>query len=242
MRINHIGEHHKNKLDQWFNIVKKEGEKWVIIFQDYQQEYTVYYHNIINGRVKNFEYPSVCGIGYVGIGKYHPNNSRKIYNRWKSMIRRCYNKKEQERTPTYKDYSVAEEWYNFQVFAEWCAENWKTYMDGWELDKDILCKECKIYSPETCCFVPQEINQLFVKKFFRKNGLPKGVYNSGGSFRSRISINGNTLLLGTFKIIEEAFEVYKVEKEKYIKELADKWKGLVSDKVYQALYQYKVEI
>jgi hypothetical protein len=31
-------------------------------------------------------------------------------------------------------------------------------------------------------------------------------------------------------------------KESYIKEIADKWKYKIADKVYQALYNYKVEI
>ena len=31
------------------------------------------------------------------------------------------------------------------------------------MDKDILVKHNKIYSPDTCMFVPQTINNLFVK-------------------------------------------------------------------------------
>lgn len=45
-----------------------------------------------------------------------------------------------------------------------------------------------------------------------------------------------------FDTAEEAFEVYKNEKEDYIKKLADKWNGKITEKAYQAMYNYKVEI
>lgn len=48
-------------------------------------------------------------------------------------------------------------------------------MVGWALDKDILVKGNKIYSPETCCFVPQEINNLFTKRKSCRGTLPIGV-------------------------------------------------------------------
>jgi hypothetical protein len=57
-------------------------------------------------------------------------------------------------------------------------------------------------------------------------------------FTSRL----NSKHLGTFDTPEEAFQAYKVAKEEYIKEVADKWKDKITEKVYQALYNYKVEI
>ncbi len=221
MKINHIGEYHKNNLNQWFNIIKKEGNRWVIVFRDYQQEYVIYYHNIINGRVKNFEYPSVYDVGYIGVGKYNSKNSKEIYNKWKNMIRRCYNKEAQQKFPTYKDVIVCEEWKCFQNFAKWYEENCKPWMDNtWHIDKDILSADCKLYSPETCSFIPQEINQLFVKNFFRESGLPKGVYSSGYKFSARININKKLLLLGTFNTFEEAVtarEQAEIEKYGFLK-------------------------
>lgn len=41
-------------------------------------------------------------------------------------------------------------------------ENWKPHMEGWHLDKDILLKGNKVYSPETCAFVPAKINSLLI--------------------------------------------------------------------------------
>ena len=45
-----------------------------------------------------------------------------------------------------------------------------------------------------------------------------------------------------FKTSEEAFQAYKTAKEAYIKEVAERWKGKIDDKVYQALLEWKIEI
>ena len=48
--------------------------------------------------------------------------------------------------------------------------------------------------------------------------------------------------VGYYKTPEEAFQSYKGVKEFHIKAVADKWKDLISEQVYQAMYNYKVEI
>ena len=115
-------------------------------------------------------------------------------------------------------------------------------MQGWHLDKDILIKGNKIYSPETCCFVPQEVNILFIKNSKRREGLPIGVYKQKNSFVAHLSKGKEQIYLGSFSTIEECFQAYKIAKEEYIKEMADKWKPLIHLKVYEAMYNYKVEI
>ena len=40
----------------------------------------------------------------------------------------------------------------------------------------------------------------------------------------------------------EDFNAYKTAKEIYIKELANKWKGKIDDRAYEALMNYAVEI
>ena len=46
--------------------------------------------------------------------------------------------------------------------------------------------------------------------------------------------------LGYYNTPEEAFLVYKEAKEKRIKEVANKWKGKISDNVYEALINWHV--
>jgi len=48
--------------------------------------------------------------------------------------------------------------------------------------------------------------------------------------------------LGVYKTIEEAFAIYSNKKEEIIKQIADEYKNVIPDKVYNALYEYKVSI
>ena len=40
----------------------------------------------------------------------------------------------------------------------------------------------------------------------------------------------------------EAFNAYKQAKESFVKEQANKWKGKIGERAYNALMNYKVEI
>ena len=132
------------------------------------------------------------------------NKPTKIYRIWKGIIGRCYSEKVQRKNPTYKDVTVCKEWHNFQNFAEWYDENYNPEtMQGWQLDKDILFKCNKIYSPETCAFVPKEINILFIKP---KHNLPTGVTCRRNKFQVNISKNKIRMFLGAFDTLEEAFQ------------------------------------
>lgn len=50
-----------------------------------------------------------------------------------------------------------------------------------------------------------------------------------------------SLHIGVFDTELDAFNAYKNAKEKYIKEVADKYKGIIPNKVYQALYDYEID-
>lgn len=201
------------------------------------------YLNIQQGGVKNPNHPSVYSTGYEGVGEYSFKNNNKCYNNWREMIRRGYSKKHKDRNPSYSGCCIIKEWHNFQNFAKWHEENWKKHMDStWELDKDILQKGNKTYSPETCCFVPKKINLLFVKNNIRRGELPIGVNKSGKNFNAKIMKNNKEEDLGTFKTPEQAFQAYKTAKEAHIKEVADKWRGQITEPCYEALINYQVEI
>ena len=193
------------------------------------------YEDIKRGEVRNPYHTSIHGVGYIGNGKYNRKNHSEAYSCWVSMLRRCYS----EEHPTYKDCTVSKEWKCFQSFAEWFYDNCKK---SYELDKDILIKGNKIYSPETCCFVPIEINILFIKSNKKRGDFPIGVCKIGNKFRAQISNKRRQIYIGMFDTVEEAFEAYKIAKENYIKEVANKWKDQIKPNVYQALINYQVEI
>lgn len=117
--------------------------------------------NIKRGQIKNPYHKTVYGIGYYGNGVYHARNNNiktEEYIKWSSMFTRCYNEQYQKRQPTYIGCSVAEDFWNFQNFAEWY--NKKKYKCNYplELDKDLLYENNKIYAPNKCCLLPKEIN------------------------------------------------------------------------------------
>ena len=65
----------------------------------------------------------------------------------------------------------------------------------------------------------------------------------GKAFKAQISKNkGKREHLGYFNTEIEAFNAYKTAKESFIKEQANKWKGQIDDRAYNALMNYQVEI
>lgn len=184
--------------------------------------------------------PSVVNEGFIKDIPYLSSHER-VYICWHAMASRCNSSKVHQKQPTYKDCEVCEEWRKLSSFKEWFD---KHYVEGWALDKDILVKGNKVYSPETCCFVPQEINTLFTKKQRVRGGYPIGVSfcKNNQKFRAQIHKDGKMWGLGYYKTPKEAFHAYKVAKEAYIKEVADKWRSKLDPKVYEVIYNYEVEI
>lgn len=153
---------------------------------------------------------------------------------------RCYEGK----YPSYINCYVNDYWHDFQNFAKFYVEC--PYREtGWQLDKDILFKGNKEYGPETCCFVPADLNGYMKTNANRRGDYPIGVKLSylKNSYESRVrGFDGKQILLGKHATPELAFEAYKTTKENVIKEKAEFWKDQICPKVYQALLNFKVEI
>ena len=204
-----------------------------------------------SGTVFNPMKPSMHNLGFIGLGKYDSFNHKKAYSAWCRIFERCYGKTYLEKFPTYKDVEVCKGWYNFQNFAEWFySQEHSESLDErgklYQLDKDILAKGNRVYSPDTCCFVPACINGMFIscKDVTMKSGLPVGVgRNKRGSILvARLNLGKlGQVKLGSFYSAEEAFLAYKRAKEAHIKGTAEIWKDRIDDKVYQALMNYEVE-
>ena len=161
------------------------------------------------------------------------------YSHWSHMLRRCYDERSLEKYPNYKGCSVCEEWHTYSSFKKWFDIN---AVEGWHLDKDILIKGNKLYSPNTCCFVPPQINSLLVnRRRFRGNELIGVHRNSSGTFFALCSKDCKSERLGTFNSEHEAFLAYKKAKEENIKRVADIWRDKIEEKVYVALCNYIVE-
>ena len=165
------------------------------------------------------------------------------------MLQRCYYDKFHERNPTYIGCKVCDEWLNFQNFAEWYEKNYyEVEGETMCLDKDILVKHNKIYSTDTCIYVPQTINLLFTKNNSKRGESVIGTTPFKGKYVVQCHlINPKTgkskyEYLGRYDTQEKAFEVYKYYKEKNIKEVADYFKNLIPKRLYDGMYSYEVEI
>lgn len=200
-----------------------------------------------NGSIKCPYEPTVYNVGYTGEGKYKTwieGKHTEQYKVWIQMIRRCYDIKTNKRRPTYKNCIVSKEWHNFQNFAKWYDENYYEIAgQKMHLDKDILIKNNKVYNSKSCMFVPERINTLFIKSNSTRGKLPIGVCEEHGKYRATCR-NGTKIrkTLGLYNTPEEAFETYKIYKEKVINEVAEEYKNQIPDKLYQALLNYEVEI
>lgn len=210
--------------------------------------------DIKKGSIKPLNQPSVEGIGYFGVGRFVPSLYRdgekvdpRIYAYWVRMFSRCYNPFElnKDKNSKYRDIHICKEWHNFQNFAEWAIKQKNNNLD-FELDKDLLSNNTKIYSPETCCFIPIEINLFLIQQdvgnYYRGvNVVKPKLKNSKIGYIARCSIKGKREYLGFYNTPEEAFAAYKNAKENYAKELAAKWKDFVDIRVTEALLNYTVE-
>lgn len=135
-----------------------------------------YLSSVRLGCVRDDSLPTTCGFGYIDIeGESIGRNMTKEYQIWNNMINRCYNEKELSRNPTYKDCHVSEDWMYLSNFKEWCHQQIGFDQVGWHLDKDILSKDNKVYSEDTCVFVPSEINCAVTNNKSVRGQFPQGV-------------------------------------------------------------------
>lgn len=150
-----------------------------------------------------------------------------FYQTWTGMLRRAYYKKWKEAHPTYEGVSVTPEWWSRRAFTEWMRrQEW----EGRQLDKDILWPGNKIYGPDTCLFVPAEINLLLTNHAAARGKYPEGVtYDKRRKkLAAHIRKDSKLIHLGYFTDVNEAEAVYLRAKIVEIHRKADKYPGPIS--------------
>lgn len=186
---------------------------------------------ITKGCVSDPHTPTVCGVGYIGVGEYKSECNGKAtpaYSVWSCMIGRCYNPHAKE-YPRYgaAGVSVCEGWHNFQVFAEFFYKNWQ---EGLQLEKDILQPGNKQYCPEFCRFVPCYLNNLLVHQKNISNGLPVGVYymkpgpRMVGELKKPYMTEYRKKSLGTFSDPMLAHRAWQLNKAESIDEAVNRYR------------------
>ena len=210
-------------------------------------ETTVRLGDIKSGKVKDKYLPSVCGVGIVGI-KYPISEGGaqiKEYTLWNSMLKRCYSDCSKKKRPTYEGCKVSDKFKSYEYFYEWCNKQIGFNSKDWQLDKDLLVKGNKIYSEDSCVFLPHEINTVLIKCTASRGEYLIGVHWSkkDKTFVARVNKGkGKRENLGSFNTELEAFNAYKQAKESFIKEQANNWKDKIDERAYKALMNYTVDI
>lgn len=177
----------------------------------------------------------VCGIAHKDIANVGDMPS---YNMWRRIIGRCYRQSELVQRPCYYSCVVCKEWFTFSNFDKWYNEH---CIDGWEIDKDLLSDGFKYYSPETCCFLPRELNAFLsscVRKITVKKSPHIGIKNVRGKYVAILKINGKSTHLGTFETLDEAIKAYnKAKKERFLIHI-EKYKDQLEPRVLDALLKF----
>ena len=197
--------------------------------------------------VRNRYLPSLYGVGYLGEATVMDGCGRlsKEYVIWSKMLERCYCSKYLARKPTYDGCTVSDNFKNFTFFKNWCNKQVGFGEKYFSLDKDILLKGNKLYSEDTCAFIPRELNNLLTLRKASRGNLPIGVTPSRSNilkYTAKVTIFGKGVVLGDFNTPTEAFYAYKVAKEEHIKCLAKSYEKILDARVVNALINYEVSI
>lgn len=232
--VERLGETNINYQGCSMKIIKYRNSKSVDIeFEDGTVYKSANYKNFKSGSVKNINYQN---------NNIRNKERKRIKDVWRSMIYRC------GRAKAYKTCIVSDEFLDFDNFYNFYIENKWTDDLLLVLDKDIMCENLnlknKIYSKETVLLVDQRINSLFINSQ-NNRGLPKGVYLDKETKKYFYMSNNNKEVFKSnlFNTQDEAFLAYKLNKEKYIKEIADEYRNkypTFPNKIYNAMYEYEV--
>lgn len=161
--------------------------------------------------------------GY-GVNDYNGKvKNNPLYTAWANMLERCYSDKFHKKNLTYIGCTVCKNWLSLSNFKKWYDVN---YVEGCHLDKDIIKRGNKIYSPKYCRYVSPQLNMLLTDCSAKRGNLPQGVYLGKGkevdSYKARVAYNGKQTYIGCFPVIKSAFMAYANAKHKIIIDAARK--------------------
>ncbi len=148
-----------------------------------------------------------------------------FYLAWKGMISRCYDPSIKKRQPSYDGCTVCEDWKTFSNFKAWMeTQDWQ----GKEVDKDILVKGNKLYSPDTCLMVNTVTNTYVQDAITLSSDSRIGVHTTFtklgvARYRaiSKNPINKKEESLGTYNTSEECHLAWRRRKHEIACLLSD---------------------
>jgi hypothetical protein len=144
-------------------------------------------------------------------GTYPNRFETSAYLLWHSMSARCSLNNNSK--PSYAGCSLSENFSNFQYFADWVQNQigYKEYK--FEMDKDILVHNNKVYSEEVCVFIPADLNKFLTLRNACRGNRLIGCFKKQNKFAAGLTINSRNKWLGTFDTEMQAHLAYVEAKE-----------------------------
>jgi len=89
------------------------------------------------------------------------NSNCPYFSKWFSMLMRVLDPKYLKKYPTYEGSTICDDWKYFSNFKLWVDSQPNKNWMNCHLDKDLLSGS-KHYSPETCVFISEELNNFLL--------------------------------------------------------------------------------
>jgi len=238
------GDQYPTKRCGVVEVIEYRGSANILIkFLDTGNTQAVRQESLLKGTCIDKKDQRIFGVGvndYRGQVSDSKNGKNKTYKKfylcWKSMLQRCYDLKELEKHPTYEKNFVCEEWRSLSKFKEWFDDN---YVEGYQLDKDILNPFENEYCPDNCWFIPQDLNKSMAIK--TKYGKLTGVHKQntgkfciavGAGKREKVTYKGG------FLTEMSAFEEYCKLKKNYLLKTLVKYEDSLPKDKYERCYDF----
>lgn len=217
-----------------FEVIHIDRQRITIRFED-GWETIAAKGNVVKGSVRNPYARTIYGVGYRGEGP-HKMHGQLTYSKWHGVLHRCYDEQYNLDHPTYTDAYCNDYWHNYQNFCGWAHKQIGFGVKGFDLDKDLLFKGNKEYGPDTCVFLPQELNKILGNTSSERGISTRPDLN--GKWMARYNSIFGEVYLGCHEK-EKALAIYQEHKLKYLKERASAWKDQIDPRAFKALIEYE---
>ena len=211
-------ERNKELLVSALDVVERDTDEYVatkgvldIDFKDRNGDWVLRYRN-----------PKTNEFVQTRLGKIHNNFTQRSNKR--GSVQNVYGK-------SYLGTTCSDLFSDAQKFAAWAVIQYGWNL-GYHLEKDLLVEGNREYGEDTCCFLPQCINQAIKSK---SSGT---VVKQGEFFSSFVSLDGERLSLGRFESKEEAEDAALHFKRKRLYKLAQEYKETIDPRAYDRLINF----
>lgn len=227
-----------------FKIVKVLAGKLVRIKHNdrHGHEMEVYNRCVLKGSISNPYSRNLQGVGFLGVGKHIAHTDKKtteVYEKWQSIIQRCYNPYKLDKHRKFMNHTVCDTWHSFQDFAEWYTQ--LEYTDcNYQLVKNLIDLENTVYDATHCFLIPKSISMSLA---LAKHGkYPYGIkFNKAkGKYQVVLHKKSTGGALTSYDTLKQAIAGYVDHKEQHVKELANEWRNVISNRTYIALMSWKI--